>query len=207
MKNLSLFAALTFSTILLITRPLQLSPCNRRAFPHLRPLSSVRSLVTTALHSNGKHVSFPGTHSLTPRSPAMGKVLGQKQQLGVCVVWRGHMGQQCSVLLGRSQGSCWVQGRGSPNRGWWAWNSSLPRAMGMAPSCQSSSSIQTPLSHIAFGFWMLLCGARGRSQCSLWVPCNLLCSVLLWFYGSRYTFMLHLYYESLVVGFRVLTAT
>jgi len=83
----------------------------------------------------------------------------------------------------------------------------LPRAVGMAPSCQSSSSIQTPLSHIAFGFWMLLCGARGRSQCSLWVPCNLLCSVLLWFYGSRYTFMLHLYYESLVVGFRVLTAT
>lgn len=43
------------------------------------------------------------------------------------------------------------------------WNK-LPRAMGTAPSCQSSKSVWTPLSDIEFEVWVVLCRARSWAQ-------------------------------------------
>jgi len=40
---------------------------------------------------------------------------------------------------------------------------------GPGPECQSSGSTGTSLSYIGFRFWVLLCGARRWTQCSLWV--------------------------------------
>jgi len=48
-------------------------------------------------------------------------------------------------------------------RGQWAWNRP-PMAVNMALSCQSSRNLLTILSDVGFGFWVVLCGARGLTQ-------------------------------------------
>lgn len=52
----------------------------------------------------------------------------------------------------------WLLGKGSTPEG--SRHNSLPRAVGTAPHCQSSRSIQTVFSNTGFEFWVVIYGAR-----------------------------------------------
>ena len=78
---------------------------------------------------------------------------GQRWAL-LSVTATGPKGAACSC----ARGGLGVRERLCP-RGRWAWNI-LPRAAGMALSCQRSQNIWTTLSDVGFGFWMDLHGAR-----------------------------------------------
>jgi len=75
--------------------------------------------------------------------------------------------QPCSLCPRERRGATSEEGRVVVrerlcSRGRWEWNA-LRRAVGEGPSCWSSGSVWV---------WVVLCGARGWTRWSLWVPSN-----------------------------------
>jgi len=112
---------------------------------------------------------FCFAHSLLPSCP---ETLAQRppQRPFTLTWWLLSAGDDTIIVSSLGDGTKLIKFRFRLNirkrfftRGRWARNR-LPRALGTAPSCQSSRSIGKMLSDMEFDFWVVVCGARSWTQ-------------------------------------------